>query len=92
MSFGAQVWGSAFLTADFDAAVKQPLVKAQFDFMRRVVGAHTPNSRLLCAELGELPLQHHWAGLVFRFWNKLVGAAGTLGHAVLRSDIRMAVC
>jgi hypothetical protein len=89
MSFGAQVWGTAFLTADFDVAAGHELVKAQFNFMRRVVGAHTPSSRLLCVELGELPLQHHWAGLVFRFWNKLVGAQDSLGHAALRSDIRL---
>ena len=90
-SFGAQVWSTPFLTADFDSAMKHDMVGEQRQFMQRLVGAQRPSNRLLYMELSQLPLQHHWAGLVLRFWNSLAGKPGQLCHSAFRSDIRMAL-
>ena len=90
LCFGAQVWSTPFLTSDFDQAMKHPMVAEQRLYMQRLVGAQRPNSRALYMELSELPLQHHWAALVFRFWNSMVGSSDSLCHSAFRSDIRMA--
>ena len=90
-SFGAQVWSTPYLTADFDVAMRHEMVKTQRDFMQRLVGASSPPSRVLYMELSELPFQHHWAGLVFRFWNSLTAKPCSFAHAVLRADVQLAL-
>jgi len=90
-SFGAQVWGTACLTLDFDTAMEHPIVSEQRHFLRRVLGAQNVSNRCVFMELSRLPMQHHWAGLIFRFWNGLVKKAGTIFHDVFRSDLRMAL-
>ena len=59
--------------------------------MRSVASAKAPPHRLLFAEFGQLPMQHHWAGLVLRHWNSMVKMPGSLCHLAFRDDIRMAV-
>lgn len=59
--------------------------------MQRLVGAQMPPNRLLYMELSDLLMQHHWAGLVFRFWNSMVGKPGSLCHSAFRSDVRLAL-
>jgi hypothetical protein len=90
-SFGAQVWSTPYLTASFERAMLHGMVQEQRAFMQRVVGAQRPANRLLYMELSQLPMQHHWAGLVLRFWNDLVKRAGSLCHAAFRADIDMAL-
>lgn len=65
-------------------------------FMQRLAGALEPASRLLCADFAQLPFQHHWAALVFRFWNDSMTSgdepSGPLCRAAaFRSDVRMAL-
>jgi hypothetical protein len=90
LCFGAQVWSTPFLTSDFDLAMKHPMVAEQRQYMQRLAGAQRPNNRVLYMEFSELPLQHHWAALVIRFWNSMVRTPGTLCHNAFRSDIHMA--
>lgn len=90
-SYGAQVWSTSFLTADFDAAMEHGMVAEQRAFLRSVVGAQRPCNQLLFMELSQLPMQHHWAGLVFRFWNRMARQRDTLCHSTFRSDIRLAL-
>jgi hypothetical protein len=90
-SFGAQVWSTPHLTADFNKAMMHPMVAEQRGFLQRIVGAQRPNNLLLYMELSQLPMQHHWAGLVFRFWNDLVQKQGSLCNSAFRSDIRLAL-
>jgi hypothetical protein len=93
-SFGAQVWSTPHLTCCFSVAMKHPMVVEQRAFMQRLAGARKPASQLLYAEFAQLPFQHHWATLVFRFWNSMtVGdePPGSLCRAAFRSDVRMAL-
>ena len=90
LSFGAQVWSTAHLTVDFAVAMKHEMVIEQRAFLRKVLGAQRPSNHLLYMELSQLPLQHHWAILVFRFWNSMVKDDSTLCHGAFRSDLRMA--
>ena len=93
-SFGAQVWSTPYLTASFATAMKHPMVVEQRAFMQRLAGARKPPSRLLYAEFAQLPFQHHWATLVFRFWNSMTSGdehPGSLCRAAFRSDVRMAL-
>jgi hypothetical protein len=56
--------------------------------------ARKPASQLLYAEFSQLPFQHHWATLVFRFWNSMTSGdepSGSLCRAAFRSDVRMAL-
>ena len=89
-SFGAQVWSTPFLTCNLQAATNHDMVKEQLAFMRKVSGAYSASKEALFLEFSQLPLQHHWAGLVFRFWNNMVNSSHSLCHAAFRSDIRMA--
>ena len=91
LCFGAQVWSSSYLTLDFDTAMQHPIMGEQRLFLRRVLGAQRVSNQVLYAELSQLPMQHHWSGLVCRFWNTLVKKCNTLYHDVFRSDIRMAL-
>ena len=89
-SFGAQVWSTRFLTCDFATALKHDMVSEQRNFLRRVLGAQRPSNAVLYMEMSQLPFQHHWAGLVLRFWNDLAEGAGSrYCHGAFRSDIRM---
>jgi hypothetical protein len=100
LSYGAQVWAPALLTSDFDRAMQDPMVKMQRAFMQHVVGAQKPPTRLLYAELSQMPLVsvtlhggevvYSWAGTVLRFWNTLVRQRGSLAHAAFCSDIALA--
>lgn len=90
-SFGAQVWGADCLTVCWDDALKHCMVKEQIAFMRRVVGAALPSHRLLFAELGQLPLQHHWAGLVLRHWNSMSSQPQSLVHTAFCADLKLAL-
>jgi hypothetical protein len=84
------VWSTPFLTLELELAMKHPMVIKQRQYMQRLAGAQRPNSRVLYMEFSELPLQRHWATLVFRFWNSMVRTPGTLCHNAFRSDIHMA--
>ena len=88
-SFGAQVWSTQYLTCNFQSATKHDMVKEQLAFMRKVSGAYNASKEALFLEFSQLPLQHHWAGLVFRFWNNMVNSNDSLCHSAFRSDIRM---
>ena len=90
-SFGAQVWSTSYLTGSMEVALKHPMVVEQCAFLRRVIGAQKASNVVALMELSQLPMQHHWAGLVFRFWNKLVKHTNTLFHNTFRSDIRLAL-
>ena len=92
-SYGAEIWGVDCLTADFDKAMKHDMVVEQKQYMQGLVGVKQPPSRLLYHELGQLPLQHYWAGLVFNQWNKMVELSKqrALVHTVFRADLRMAL-
>ena len=91
LSFGAQVWATSHLSCDFDAAMRHPMVLEQRRWLQRMVGSHRPPTLPLFMELSQLPLQHHWAGLIFRFWNDLVDDTSSLFHAAFRSDLRLAL-
>jgi hypothetical protein len=89
LSYGAQVWASGHLVTSFDAAQRDPMVVEQRRWLQRMVGAFRPCSATVYMELSQLPLQHHWATLVLRFWNTLVHQRDSVYHAAFRSDIRM---
>ena len=101
LSYGAQVWAPDALLrvfnaahvdgqryGAFDRAIEHGMVRMQMEFMREVVGAAKPTHELLFRELGCMPLHVHWAELVFRFWNQLVKAKGTIYHDAFREEIR----
>ena len=101
LSYGAQIWAPDALLrvfhaaptegqryGAFDRAIEHGMVRIQMDFMREVVGAQKPTHELLFRELGCMPLHVHWAELVFRFWNQLVKAQGTIYHQAFREEIR----
>jgi hypothetical protein len=46
---------------------------------------------IIVSYLSQLPMQHHWAGLVFRFWNHLVKRDSSLCHNAFKSDIVLAL-
>ena len=92
-SYGAEIWGVHYLTADFGKAVQNTMVAEQRKFMQGLVGVKAPPNQLLYRELGQLPLQHHWACLVLGQWNNMVKLReqGALVHTAFRSDLRMAL-
>ena len=57
--------------------------------MHMVVGARIPPFSLLFMELGQMPLQCHWAKLAFTYWNSIVSRKDSLAHKVLRDDLRL---
>ena len=75
LSYSCQVWGPDMVHRyglDFYTAIKDPMVQLQIDFMRMVVGAKLPPHALLFMELGQVPMQCHWAQLAFTFWNSII--------------------
>jgi hypothetical protein len=92
LSYGAQVWAPDKLSSvfTFEHAMVDPMVDEQKRFMCSVVGAKLPTRALLYRELGQRPLQAHWAVLVLRFWNGLVANTDTLYHRVFRADLELA--
>ena len=106
LSYGSQVWGidqvlvllakgypasEAPRSCFFELAIRDRMVKLQIWFMKQLVGASVPPLQLLFRELGQTPLQLHWAESVFRFWNSLVEDTGSVYHSALRQEIRWAL-
>lgn len=91
LSYGAQVWGPDFINVTFEAAMTNPMVEEQRAFMRSAAGARRPSMICLYRELSQRPLQHHWANLVLRYWNRLTKRPGSLCHRAFVSDLELAV-
>jgi hypothetical protein len=106
LSYGSQVWGAdqvlAMLSRGypaneaprscyFEVAVRDRMVKLQILFMKQLVGASVPPLQLLFRELGQVPMQVHWAESVFRFWNSLVEVTSSVYHSAFRQEIRLAL-
>ncbi|GLC61571.1 hypothetical protein PLESTB_001771100 [Pleodorina starrii] len=106
LSYGSQLWGADLVLAllergfpaneaprscYFEAATRDRMVKLQISFMKQLVGAAVPPLQLLFRELGQMPLQLHWAESVFRFWNSLVEVTSTVYHSAFRHEIRLAL-
>ncbi|GLC35023.1 hypothetical protein PLESTM_000270700 [Pleodorina starrii] len=106
LSYGSQLWGADLVLAMiergfpaneaprscyFEAAIRDRMVKLQISFMKQLVGAAVPPLQLLFRELGQVPLQLHWAESVFRFWNSLVEDTSNVYHSAFRHEIRLAL-
>ena len=104
LSYGAQIWApDALLRVTlplrgreqkygyFERALKDRMVQLQRAFLRRIAGVSIAPDRLLFRELDQSPLQVHWAELLFRFWNRLVKADGTIYQSAFREEIRLAL-
>ena len=104
LSYGAQIWapdallritlpmrGQEQKCGYFERALKDRMVQLQRAFLRRIAGVSIAPDRLLFRELDQNPLQVHWAELLFRFWNRLVKADGTIYHCAFREEIRLAL-
>jgi hypothetical protein len=75
----------------FEACLRDPMVKLQVAYMRRVVGAARPAHRLLFAELSQLPLHYFWLKQVVGFWNRLVKQPGAICHHALLQEVEDAL-
>ena len=75
----------------FDKALTDPMVTIQTSFLARAAGASRPTHRLLYAEFATLPLQLHWARLVFGFWNRIIKHKTSLAHTFMEDAIEAAV-
>ena len=67
------------------------MVALQKRFLRTLAGVGLAPDPLGFWEFGQQPMHTHWAALIYRFWNKLVKAEGSIHHNVLREDIRIAL-
>jgi len=105
LSYGVQVWGPAMVlqvlergypsnqeprSCYFEYALQNRMVELQKSFLKQLTGAGLPPNRLLFRESGQYPLQMYWAKLIFRFWNRLVEAKGTVYHHCFREELRLA--
>ena len=104
LSYGAQVWGPLFIlqlvegrpdingrSCYFEKSLGNRMVALQKRFLRILAGVGLAPDRLLFREFGQQPMHTHWAALIYRFWNKLVKAEGSIHHNVLREEIRIAL-
>lgn len=102
LSYGVQVWGTAEVLRTvgtsgspeggiFQRALTHPMVKQQIEYMRWVAGVSTAPHHVLFRELKVLPLQVHWAELIFSWWNTLVKQKDTMCHWALRAELRAAM-
>ena len=104
LSYGVQIWGAEVLWQVFQrkedrdgrygwfaAALKDPMVKLQTSFLRWLAGISTCSDQALYAEFGQAPLHVAWAEQVFRWWNVLVDAQGTMYHDTFVANLRMAL-
>jgi hypothetical protein len=75
----------------WEYCLRDPAVRLQLTFLRHTAGAARPCHRLLFAELGQAPMQAHWLSIVVNFWNRIVARPGSLVHATLVEELRMAI-
>ncbi|MFY7872612.1 MAG: RNA-directed DNA polymerase [Limnohabitans sp.] len=98
LSYGAQVWATDEVLRTvgtsggpeagvFQRALTHPMVKQQIEYLRWVAGVCTAPHHVLFRELQQLPLQVHWAELIFRWWNTIVKQKGTPCHWALRAEL-----
>ncbi len=67
------------------------MVKLQTEFLRWLAGVASCSDQALYLEFAVTPLHVLWSELVFKWWNSLVGAKGSLFHDVFRADLRLAL-
>ena len=75
----------------FEAALRDPTVALQTNYMRQCVGAARPANRLLYADLGQLPLQYHVLKLLIGFFNRIRKQRQTYCYRALFEELVEAV-
>ncbi|GLC51883.1 hypothetical protein PLESTB_000558900 [Pleodorina starrii] len=105
LSYGVQVWGPSYILqvverdrdpqgryCYFEKALENRMVGLQRMYLKMLAGLRKiPDNKILFREFGQRPLHVHWASLIYRFWNKLVDAKGSVFHRVFREEIRLAL-
>lgn len=74
----------------FEKALTDPMVALQTSFLARAAGVRRPAYRLLYAEFGAYPMHHHWARMVFGFWNRIIKQKKSLAHTFVQDAIETA--
>lgn len=67
-TFGAEIWAASILGKDATSSEK-----LQLRFLKCHLGVrNTTANRVVLAECGKFPMNHHYIKLVLRYWNRLI--------------------